>query len=74
MPGSLDVTVGSYTKRHKRTCGIGLHARTMSLCVLDAEGNVLLHCDMPMDAAAFLAAIEPYRDDLVIGVEHIRRA
>ena len=32
---------------------------------------MLLHADMPTDAAAFLAAIEPYRDDLVIGVEGI---
>jgi len=25
-----------YTKRHKHTCGIDLHARTMYLCILDA--------------------------------------
>jgi len=60
-----------YTMRHKHTCGIDLHARTMYLCILDAEGNVLLHRDMPTDAEAFLAAIEPFRDDLVIGVECI---
>ncbi|RKY15982.1 MAG: IS110 family transposase, partial [Planctomycetota bacterium] len=60
-----------YTTRHKHTCGIDLHARTMYLCILDAEGGVLLHRDMPTDAAAFLSAVEPYRDDLVIGVECI---
>lgn len=61
--------MGFYTKRHKHTCGIGLHALTMYLCIVDAKGNVLLHCDMLRSAAVFLAAIKPYRDDLVVGVE-----
>ena len=60
-----------YTQRHAHTCGIDLHARTMYVCVLDVDGNVLLHKDMATDPAAFLAAIEPYRADLVVGVECI---
>jgi len=60
-----------YTGRHAYSCGIDLHARTMYLCVLDADGKVLLHKDMATDPAVFLAAIEPYREDLVVGVECI---
>jgi len=29
-----------YTKRHRHTCGINLHARTMYVCMLDAAGEV----------------------------------
>ena len=30
-----------YTRAHKHYCGIDLHARSMYLCVLDAEGRDL---------------------------------
>ena len=60
-----------YSTKHAHTCGIDLHARTMYLCILDADGEVLLHRDMATDPQEFLAAIEPYRDDLVVGVECI---
>ncbi len=60
-----------YRTRHAHTSGIDLHARTMYVCVVDAAGKVLLHRDMATDPAAFLAAIEPYREDLVVGVECI---
>jgi hypothetical protein len=35
-----------YAKSHKHYCGIDLHARKMYLCILDTEGNVLLHRDL----------------------------
>jgi hypothetical protein len=31
-----------YTNSHKHNCGIDLHARKMFLCILDAQGRVLL--------------------------------
>jgi len=43
----------------------------MYVCVLDREGNVLLHRNIPCDRGLFLAALEPYRDDLVVAVECI---
>ena len=55
-----------YTKTHKHYCGIDLHARTMYLCVLDQEGEKLLHRGIRCNAEAFLKAIEPYREDLVV--------
>jgi hypothetical protein len=32
-----------YTKTHKHYCGIDLHARSMYLCILDCDGEILLH-------------------------------
>jgi hypothetical protein len=32
-----------YTRTHRHYCGIDLHARTMFVCVLNQEGEVLLH-------------------------------
>ena len=58
-----------YNQQHQYYCGIDLHARTMYLCIVDHGGNVLLHKDMKANPEALARAIEPYREDLVIGVE-----
>ena len=58
-----------YTKPHKFSCGIDLHARTMDLCVLNQEGEVLLHRNMQAAPEPFLQAIAPYREELVVCVE-----
>jgi len=58
-----------YKGIHKWYCGVDLHARTMYLCVLDSEGNKVLHRNMRNDAAYFLKLVEPYREDLAICCE-----
>ena len=58
-----------YQGQHRHTCGIDLHAKTMYLCVLDERGTICMQQNIPTSAAAFLAAIHPYRDDLIVGVE-----
>jgi transposase len=58
-----------YTKQHKFYCGIDLHARTMYLCLLNQEGEVLLHRHMKAAPEPFLKAIAPYREDMVVCVE-----
>jgi len=61
-----------YTGRHRYYCGIDLHARTMYLCILDHEsGETVLHRNVRCEPELFLRAIEPYRGDLVVGVECI---
>ncbi len=60
-----------YTKSHKHYCGIDLHARSMYICIINREGDVLSHRDIPCDSQIFLKAIGPYREDLVVGVECI---
>src|SRR2546426_1614852 len=60
-----------YTKQHPFYCGIDLHARTMYVCILSQDGEVVLHRNMQASPDALLKAIAPYRDDIVIAVECI---
>ncbi len=60
-----------YTERRQFYCGIDLHTRWMYLCILSHEGEILLHKNIPAEPAAFLRAIDPYRNELVVGVECI---
>ena len=60
-----------YTKQHPFYCGIDLHARTMYLCILNQDGEILVHRNMPAGPEPFLKTIAPYRADLVVCVECI---
>ena len=50
-------------------CGVDLHARTMYVCVIDGQGNKLVHRNLRTNPAAFLEAIAFHRDGIVVGVE-----
>ena len=58
-----------YNNPHTHSCGVDLHAKTMYLCILGPEDQVLLHENIRSEPAAFLRAIEPYRGDLVVAAE-----
>jgi transposase len=58
-----------YNGQHPHWCGIDLHARTMYLCILDAQGRVLVHKNLRATPEAFLEAVAPYREGLVVAVE-----
>ncbi len=58
-----------YTKSHKHYCGIDLHARCLYVCILDQDGNILVHKNINADPNSLIQLVAPYRDDLVIGVE-----
>jgi transposase len=60
-----------YTQQREFYCGIDLHARSMYLCILDRDGKIVLHHNMASAPDPFLKAIEPYRGNLVVGVECI---
>ena len=60
-----------YTKPHQFYGGIDLHARTLYLCILNQDGEVVLHRNMRAAPEPFLKAIAPYREDLVVCVECI---
>jgi transposase len=57
-----------YTKQHQFYCGIDLHARSMYVCILSQDGEVVLHRNMPASPDTLLKAIAPYRDNIVIAV------
>ncbi len=58
-----------YTQQHPYYCGIDLHARSMYLCILDQAGQVVVHRNIRANPDAFLEAVAPYREDLVVAVE-----
>ena len=58
-----------YNQPHQFYCGVDLHARTLYLCVLDQSGATLLHREIPADPRAFLDAVAPFRDNLVVAAE-----
>ncbi|MCK4506652.1 MAG: IS110 family transposase [Candidatus Aegiribacteria sp.] len=60
-----------YTTTHQHYCGIDLHARVMYLCIISSDGEIVLHRNMKADPESLLKAIEPYRPDVVVGVECI---
>ena len=60
-----------YTNPHKFYCGIDLHARSMYVCIVSHEGHIVLHRNMKAAPEAFLKAIAPYREGLVVAVECI---
>jgi transposase len=58
-----------YTRQHRFYCGIDLHARSMHVCVLDHDGQVVCDKNLACRPEAFLHAVAPFRDGLVVGVE-----
>jgi hypothetical protein len=60
-----------YTNQQQFYCGIDLHARSMDLCVLGHEGELLFHRNRPAAPEPFLKAMAPYREGLVVAVAWI---
>ncbi len=59
-----------YKSTTNYNCGIDLHARQMYVCVMDKEGDKLLHANIKgNDFAYFLKRVEPYRHDMTIVCE-----
>jgi transposase len=59
------------TTQHQCYCGIDLHARSMSVCGLSHDGEIVLHRHMKAAPEAFLKAVAPDREGLVVAVECI---
>ncbi|MCG8688069.1 MAG: IS110 family transposase [Desulfobacterales bacterium] len=60
-----------YNQKHKFYCGIDLHARFMYLCIMNQDGDILLHKNIKANPEIFLKVVKPYLDDLVVAVECI---
>ena len=58
-----------YNQPHRFYCGVDPHARTLSLCILDAGGTTVLHDTVGASPGAFLDAVAPFRDGLVVACE-----
>jgi transposase len=60
-----------YTNQHQFYCGIDLPARSMSVCILSHDGELLLHRNMKAAPEPVLKAVGPYREGLVVAVDWI---
>src|SRR5919198_1019639 len=60
-----------YTNQHPFYCGIDLHARSMYVCILRHDGEILLHRNMKAAPEPFLKAVAPYREEMAVAVECI---
>ena len=58
-----------YTQHHRYYCGGDLHARTLYVHIVDAAGQACFAANLPARPDAFLHAVQPFRADLVVGVE-----
>ena len=58
-----------YQQQHAFYCGVDLHARTMHVCVVDADGQTLVHRNIEARPDRFLTLIQQYREQLVVAVE-----
>jgi hypothetical protein len=58
-----------YNSKHPYYCGIDLHARSLYVCIIDQDGSTLLHKEIPADPLRLKQLLEPYPDQIVVGVE-----
>jgi hypothetical protein len=56
-----------YNTQHRYYCGVDLHARSMYVHIVDAQGKVRFDQDLDAGPSEFLEAIKPYRKSIVIG-------
>ena len=58
-----------YTKQHKYYCGIDLHTKNMYICILNQEGNIIVHTNLITSQQALHEIVEPWLPDVAIAVE-----
>src|SRR5881398_1574002 len=68
-PLASETMMRFYNQQHRFYCGVDLHARTLSLCILDTEGTAVFHDTIAASPAALLKAVQPFRDGLVVACE-----
>src|SRR5262245_39620831 len=58
-----------YSGQHRFYCGVDLHTRTLSLCVLNSAGVIVAEATLPPEPDRLLSTLAPFRDGLVVGCE-----
>src|SRR5262249_58054025 len=69
FPYSSETKMRFYNQPHRFYCGVDLHARTLALHILDAQGETVFAKTLPASPAAFLKAVAPFRDGLAVACE-----
>ncbi len=50
-----------YTKQHQYYCGIDLHTKKMTVCILKSTGEIVAHRNLNTNPETFLNFIAPFR-------------
>src|SRR5262245_51936375 len=58
-----------YNQPHRFYCGVDLHARTLSLHILDQGGQTVLATTLAASPHSFLQTVAPFRDGLAVACE-----
>jgi hypothetical protein len=58
-----------YTQPHQFYGGIDLHARSLYVCILNQNGDIVGHRHIKTKPNALLQLMVPYREDFVVAVE-----
>jgi hypothetical protein len=54
---------------HRFYAGVDLHARSMYLCILDQDDDIVVHKNLRADPKLVFQTIKPCRDGLVVAAE-----
>src|SRR5262249_8505436 len=68
-PSSSETMMRFYNQQHRFYWVVDLHARTLSVCILDATGTTVLQQTIAASPDAFLRAVAPFREGLVVACE-----
>ena len=60
-----------YTKQHAYYCGIDLHTKSMYVCILNGQGEVLVHKNIRTSPESLSKIISPFLPDIALAVECI---
>ena len=58
-----------YNNTHPYYCGIDLHARILYVCIIDQQGEILVHKEISANPKLLYQLLEPYIGNIVVGVE-----
>src|SRR5262249_52089673 len=58
-----------YTQQYQFYCGIDWHARRMDVCLLNQDGDIVVHRTMQAKPDALLQIMAPYREGMVVAGE-----
>jgi len=60
-----------YTKEHQYYCGIDLHTKSMYVCIMNQQEEILVHKNIKTNPDTLLKIISPYLPDMALAVECI---
>ena len=58
-----------YQQQYPFYCGIDLHAHSLYVCIIDDQGNVLVHNNIYVSPDELYQRLELYIGSVVVGVE-----